>query len=182
MSMLDKPCAFGAPAGQHRKRREPLCLDPVVKVMKGSFYCAKHARFQQMRDGARRSRQTVPSYEQLEVLASAAGMVCSHCRKQMFWTRGQGPISQQITLQHDRSGIMRLICMSCNSRHRDYPGDDFYKFPVDFKRCYRCKTVKPFSDFSVSRRYSFGLSPICRRCLSTINADRRTRAKERNLV
>jgi hypothetical protein len=103
----------------------------------------KRARFYQMRATARQFSKIAPSFDWLES-AVPRGMICPVCDRRMVW-RGKG--SRVITLQHDRSGEMRLMCKQCNTRHAKMPGDSFYSLPKDHKYCPECKTAKTLDSF-----------------------------------
>lgn len=110
-------------------------------------YCDKHARFMQMRRAAKTNGKAVPTDQQLESLAAElVDMKCPCCGAEMNWV-GE-PVATRVTLQHDRDGVtVRLICKSCNSRHRFMPGDSFYQLKPGYKFCPRCEDVKPISEF-----------------------------------
>lgn len=118
-------------------------------------------RFQRMRIQAKRLGKRVPSYEELD-RALPSDMLCPVCAVLMVWRAKIAP-KRVITLQHDQSGEIRLICQSCNSRHAAY-GDSFYNLPPEHKRCCGCKRIKPFGDFPKDRTQGFGLSPFCFEC------------------
>lgn len=124
------------------------------------WLCAKHYRFQQMRVRAKRDGKSVPSYQELEGMA----MRCPGCGVPMHWLISDGQRSGQATLQHDRSGLMRLLCLGCNVRHAAHPGDEFYHVPHEHKRCGACGDVKPFAAFVTDRSRPIGLKSSCREC------------------
>lgn len=126
--------------------------------------CALHYRMSSMRTRAKRDGKLVPSYAELEA-AVPDDMVCAPCRRVMTWLRDQGA-SIQITLQHDRAGGFRFLCLGCNTRHGTHPGDTFYDLPKGSKRCPDCKSIKPISDFSVDRSRPIGRKSYCRGCAS----------------
>jgi hypothetical protein len=102
-------------------------------------------RFRQMRTIAKHRGKSVPSMEELEALLPL-DMNCPICKRAMNWRSAEGR-STVITLQHDRSGAHRLICHACNTRHAKMAGDSFYALPADHKRCPKCESIKPISEF-----------------------------------
>jgi hypothetical protein len=102
-------------------------------------------RFQQMRQTARRYGKAVPSYKELEQMPGI-NMLCPDCGIDMKWTRAECTRSV-VTLQHYRDGTMALVCFSCNSRHRDMPGDLYRDMPKDSKLCAGCQQIKKLDDF-----------------------------------
>lgn len=101
-------------------------------------------RLLQMRWTAKYRGKTIPSITDLENMVPL-DMKCQTCQREMNWFRKDGD-STVITLQHDRSGIHRILCQACNVRHAFRGGDSFYD-TVYLKRCHRCKELKPFSSF-----------------------------------
>lgn len=144
----------------------------------GSVFCSKHWRFNRMRYSARADGKTVPSFEQLEEMSRS--MVC-HCGRVMYWLSTDGPVSQQASLQHDRSGVMRLLCRACNTKHSDCPGDEFYTVPEEHRFCGQCKKLKPCSEFHVSRARPTGLASCCKACTSLRAKDERVSKRRREL-
>lgn len=120
-------------------RRE--CKEPAFKTR----YCVKHYRFHNMKSRACTSRKRSPLMAELELLVPV-DMVCPPCGRKMNWLYEDGR-STVITLQHDRSGEVRMICMACNVRHSRNPGDSFYKLRPDQWRCAVCKKIKDRSEF-----------------------------------
>lgn len=134
--------------------------------------CAKHYRFQTMRTRARRDGKTVPSYNDLDDLIPA-GMTCQCCKRGMNWRQSEGA-STVITLQHDRDGALRLICLGCNTRHSVHEGDSFYVIPADMKFCPDCRMNLPIGSFSIDRSRPIGRKSYCRPCSAKRNANWRT--------
>jgi hypothetical protein len=121
-----------------------------------------------MQCNARAAGKYVPTRAELESLAKtliAKGMKCAPCGTIMQW-KGSRSETHTVSLQHDRSGRIRLICRRCNSRHDDFPGDTFYKTPVGFAHCHRCKTTKPLADFYPERAGS-----CCKPCRKALNKE-----------
>ncbi len=122
-------------------------------------------RFIQMRNAAKRSGKAVPTFRLLERLAAAlVAMKCPACQSPMNWLLKNGAATV-VTLQHDRSGRMRLICKGCNSRHHLHPGDTYYEMPSGHKRCPRCTKTKPIADFGKKRSQ-------CRKCEAEVSLER----------
>jgi hypothetical protein len=117
------------------------------EVVGKTVYCAKHYRFHNMRDGCRMRGVSKPSYEELEALAQRdfADGLCSICRRPLKWrTRN---FRDLVTLQHDRSGKLRLICLVCNQHHKTFPGDSYFDTP-HLRWCRLCNTAQPPENFS----------------------------------
>lgn len=115
------------------------------------WYCQKHHRFIQMRTDAKTHCKKVPSYKLLEqLLGHIENMRCPHCKRRMNWLRKESKFV--ITIQHDRSGRLRLLCMECNLAHSLCPGDTFYDIPLNKKWCSSCETVKSKKRFQKGGR------------------------------
>lgn len=127
--------------------------------------CVVHYRMSSMRSRATRDGKSVPTISEIEALVPSP-FRCEPCGRDMTWLREQGA-SIQVSLQHDRSGEVRLICLGCNTRHGAHPGDSFYRMPKGHKQCRSCKQVLPFSSFVVDRSRPIGLKGNCRTCCST---------------
>ena len=124
--------------------------------------CAMHYRISNMRSRARRDGKAVPTRQEIEALVPAP-FVCVGCERPMSWLRANGA-SQQATLQHDRDGTLRLICLACNTRHAKHPDDSFYSIPKGHKRCPDCSQVLPLNSFAVDRSRPLGRVSYCRPC------------------
>lgn len=121
-----------------------------------------------MRIEAKREGKSVPSTRDIEQLASG-GMFCYACGDEMFWHISMSPCGRKkvASLQHDRSGTVRLLCVGCNSRHQHMPGDSFYSLEPGYKWCRRCKRVLLLSKFSVygsDSRHSGQVYSYCKSC------------------
>src|SRR5688572_27994857 len=123
-----------------------MCGGDAFKLNRTSWLCVRHWRLSRMRHASRSRGKSVPSMSELESLVPD-GMSCPVCDRKMVWLKNESR-SLVISLQHNRNGSYLLICLSCNSRHQHFSGDDFYKIPKDQKWCPGCKSVKPNSDFS----------------------------------
>lgn len=122
------------------------CRAKATRGLGNARYCSPHYRFATMRTKAKADGKAVPTWEQLEALLTKNGMVCKPCGRTMNWHAKDGA-DTVLTLQHDRSGAFRFICLSCNTRHAAQPGDSFYDIPQGSRRCSKCLQVKPESDF-----------------------------------
>jgi len=145
------------------------CRQPSVRLVSGEkYFCAIHYRMYHMRVAARKHKKTCPSSADLTKLVEAVvanGMVCVGCRRTMLWiTEGPGTRSNVISLQHDRDGTIRLICLGCNSRHQHFPGDTFYQAPEGHKWCHGCERLLPLSGFWISRKNTTGVTTLCKTC------------------
>jgi hypothetical protein len=137
--------------------------------------CAMHYRMSSMRTRAARDGKSVPAIEVLERLA-ADSMICAGCGRTMHWLRSDGA-SGQATLQHDRSGAIRLLCLGCNTRHAQHPGDSFYEMRPGTKLCHDCGRALPLMAFATDRSRPLGRKAHCRSCAAARNrAWRRSRA------
>ena len=97
------------------------CEEPS-HIRQGRIHlCAKHYRISSMRTRAARDGKFVPSVKSIED-AIPSPFVCAPCGREMHWLR-LGKASTQVTLQHDRCGDTRLLCLGCNTRHAQHPGD-----------------------------------------------------------
>lgn len=155
------------------------------------WLCKKHYRFSQMRTCAKRHNKYVPTYEELELLTINTlqidkGKVCPECNRVMNWVKKDGS-STVVTLQHDRSGNIKLLCQSCNSRHSKYDGDSFYTRNKSKKLCPKCKDEKELSDFfnvkSSSKRW-LNKGSYCKDCNRKYQKEyaREYRKRQRNAV
>lgn len=156
---------------QHRRDNQ-LCskcgIPGDVQRSAGYWLCQVHFRIQCMRDSAKCKGKTIPTFEQLESMAAdvtARGRHCGCCGVLMAW-RGSKGQRNVVSLQHDRSGAFRFICLDCNFQHRNFPGDTFYDYPIGWKYCPKCDTVKPPDCFYV--RGNGLLKSYCRDCKHVI--------------
>lgn len=142
-------------------------------------YCWLHVRMKRMVMGAKGRGQEVPEEGWLVgelVRVEGEGMKCPHCGEVMEWDGGGGRLARVVTLQHDRSGGMRLLCLGCNARHRSVPGDLFYDIGDGEKYCPGCGEVKGVEEFESrgGKRYS-----RCGPCRAVKNREAAVRFKER---
>lgn len=130
------------------------------------YLCVKHIRFRQMREAARRCGKAVPSWEELEHMATLLdGMKCPHCTRTMNWRASDGH-STVMCLQHYRSGRMGLICHRCNVMHGQLPGDVFCDLKDGQKWCPGCKKILSVESFCRDKSKVNGHRPRCRSCSS----------------
>lgn len=134
------------------------CMEPKFRFK----FCVMHYRFANMQSRAYASRKYAPTMKELKGLVPP-GMICPSCDRLMVWSTGT-VTSNLITLQHDRSGTIRLMCMACNSRHSRFEGDEFYNLPKDSKRCTLCKAVKPIEHFVKVKTGWLGRGVRCLPC------------------
>lgn len=143
------------------------------------WLCVRHYRLGQMIYQAQRRGKYAPTPDELAALvreAEAAGMVCPHCKRQMNWAAKPRGYSTVVSLQHDRSGKLRLLCLGCNSRHQSFPGDTMYDYPPDWQFCPECQKAKPGDQFFRSQRTGRRIS-YCKPCQSKKNAAKWARAR-----
>lgn len=126
--------------------------------------CAVHYRISSMRARAQRDGKKSPTVAQIEALVPSP-FVCVGCARPMNWLHGDGR-STQVTLQHDRSGELRLICLACNTRHAQHPEDSYYTIQAGHKRCPDCEQHLPHAAFAKDRSRPIGLKSYCRACSS----------------
>jgi len=141
------------------------CGDPGFRFRGERWLCSIHNRMDTMRTAARSAGKYVPTEDELTTLfrdLTARGMKCETCGVVMPL---HGDRRATVSLQHDRSGRLRLICMTCNSRHDDLPGDSFYDLPPDSWRCSRCEQVLPLARF-----YKGRAGGCCIDCRKKLNA------------
>ena len=146
------------------------CGSPAVRREGRKTYCARHYRFQQMRNTARQDGKIVPSLDELECLADM-GMTCPNCRCDMHWLASDGPDVTQLTLQHDRGGAVLFLCQRCNSRHTGFPGDEFYGTTADHKYCPRCRRILALDEFGINVAEPRGRQSYCVNCKNQIQRE-----------
>lgn len=132
------------------------CDRPGYRFRANRWQCELHFRADTMRNTALSKGKESPSFNVLSGMlekAQADGLKCL-CGTQMQMTGKRGE-QHTISMQHDRSGAIRLICMLCNQRHNDCPGDTFYDLPKDSWRCSRCNEVKKRTEFYPNMRPAY---------------------------
>jgi hypothetical protein len=165
MMKVGRPRPF--PVGQCTK----CGVAAVYRTNLNTYYCGKHYRFSQMTRFARTEGKTVPTEVELESLLPG-DMSCPVCRRLMNWLAKDGKATQ-ITLQHDRDGTHRLICLGCNSRHAQLPGDLLYQLTPGQKYCHGCKTIKSLGEFhrTNSKSVPVGRNSRCKLCTNAAHRD-----------
>ena len=106
------------------------CILKGTKKLSGypRKFCIKHCRFHRMIDESKKRKKKVPTLWELNsMFRRLKNFECEACCITMRWTRKESQ-TKVITLQHDRNGELRFVCMSCNSKHRFYEGDTYYQF------------------------------------------------------
>lgn len=131
-----------------------------------SMYCEMHCRIRQMRVAARHDKKRCPEHGELEAMAMRLvrlRMRCDLCDRRMNWMKRDG-IGTCVSLQHDRSGEVRLICLACNIKHGQLPGDSYYDIPIGNKWCGGCELILPVEAFYKSTTKANGLCSQCKAC------------------
>jgi hypothetical protein len=155
------------------------CGEVSARFRSGQWLCPRHYRFLSMRESAKRRQVVVPSDAQLQSILDTAGMDCPVCHRTMNWLREEGT-QTVVTLQHDRDGNMRFLCMSCNCRHWAYDGDSFYEVGPDQKRCNHCGQVKPLADFCTNNANRWAnKNNVCRACAAQAHQEYRAKPEYR---
>ncbi len=147
------------------KMRCLKCGDEGKKKRGNAWYCIKHNRYIQIRAHSKSCGNAVPSHEELDSMVAAldSELHCPACGRKMNWNRKDNH-QAVLTIQHDHSGEMRLICMSCNVRHAAYENDSYYDLPPGHKRCPRCNQILPYSDFAPCSGRFMGVQQRCHDC------------------
>jgi len=147
------------------------------------YLCKKHYRFQRMRVMEKYNGKEVPSYKYLESLNYKN---CYKCKVKMNWLAKDGR-KTMITLQHDRDGTIRFLCMSCNGRHANFKDDkSFYQDNPNKKLCHECGKIKSLKFFHKYIGSFKKVAVYCKKCMRKItknwyknNKEKRTkRAKK----
>lgn len=158
-------------------RKCARCPRDATCCRNAAYYCDMHYRTLQMRHDAQSSGKPIPARELVESLADSLvekNLICSVCERKMNWLKKDG-ISTTISLQHDRSGEYRLICLGCNVQHQFYDGDSFYTTPATHKHCRKCGETKPLSEFykkKVNKSCPRGIGSWCKCCEIRISTER----------
>lgn len=163
------PLQYRRPQGEHGTCGK--CDQPATYHRGNRHLCVIHNRFDTMQACARSKWKRVPSDAELAAMVEtlqANGMVCFGCGVVMEWAGKHGQ-ANVVTLQHDRDGTLRLICMLCNNRHDDFPGDTFYQSPPDHYYCPKCERVLPRAMFY--RTAKGGRRSYCKDCKKVINRE-----------
>lgn len=148
---------------RHSTKTCPYCDQPAHRRTGNQFLCKMHLRMRDMRAKAKTNGKTVPTVEQIAAMVRALlanGMRCCGCDCVMNWMRSDGS-GTVVSLQHDRSGAFRLICIVCNLRHHFVRDDLFYEVPTGHRWCRGCDKVLPLEAFA---KLNNRVKPRCRKC------------------
>lgn len=117
---------------------------------------------------ARSTERKAPSIAYLERLIPK-NMQCPVCGTKMNWLQKDGAATV-ITLQHDNSGKIRLICHACNVRHGHVTAGEyvFYHTPNGWKWCPGCKRARPTKMFHNDSVNKSGRRAYCKACSRTM--------------
>lgn len=138
------------------------CKSPAHIRQGRILLCEAHYRLSSMKIRAKRDGKVAPSVKELEALVPSP-FVCGGCKRPMNWLQKHGA-STQATLQHDRNGTLKIVCLACNSKHAAHPGDSFWSVPEGHKRCASCERTLAASDFARDRSRPCGLKASCKQC------------------
>ena len=140
------------------------CGDEVFRKQGRIWLCKKHYRFQQMRVRAKSRGKAVPSYDWLEEQWRSIKGSCPVCHRDVNWLSKEGSATV-LTLQHDRNGDMRLLCLSCNVRHASFEDDSFYETDPNRRICPRCRRSLPWGAFCADNNSRWkNKKSYCRQC------------------
>ena len=155
------------------------CDDEAIRKQGRIWLCKKHYRFQQMRVTAKRQGKSVPEYGELERLWQESGGTCKVCNRKLNWLSSEGTCTV-ITLQHDRQGGTRLLCLSCNTRHASFDGDSFYDANSERRVCPSCRRSLPWDSYTTdnSSRWK-NKNTYCKECRNTKHAEWVKRNREK---
>jgi hypothetical protein len=126
-----------------------VCGQTAIKRHNRSNLCEKHHRFLGMQRVAKMDKKYVPSLYELENHVPK-DMICKDCGTTMHWIDNDNRHAGAV-LQHYRDGTLGIVCLSCNTKHGHMAGDSYRDLPKDHKLCSACKTIKPFSMFSLRK-------------------------------
>lgn len=142
-----------------------ICGFDAIKLHGRANLCEKHKRFIQMQKTAKQDKKYSPSIYEIEALVPR-DMKCQDCGTTMHWIDNKNRSSGAV-LQHYRDGTLGIVCMSCNTKHGQMPGDSYRDVPAGHKLCVCCKTIKPLSLFSKRRdgKVPYPLSK-CKQCMA----------------
>jgi hypothetical protein len=116
-----------------------------------------------MRANAKRHGKNVPSRVLLSEIVETSQMKCPSCGVKMNWRIKDGT-KTIATLQHDRSGEIKLLCLSCNTRHAQFENDSFYSNPENHHPCRCCKQVLLKTEFNKDKSRPLGIKSYCKKC------------------
>jgi hypothetical protein len=154
------------------------CSEIAATKQGHQWLCERHYRFGQMRSTAARHGKSVPSHSELESLVPP-GMLCPVCKRKMNWMAKQGHATV-VTLQHDRSGARRMLCLSCNVRHASFSEDSFYVANHVMRVCPRCKRQLPRALFGKDNKSRWlNTNTYCQECRSEMHQEWVNRNREK---
>lgn len=154
------------------------CDEKAYKRSGNIHLCAMHWRISTTRARAKYRGQEVPTREWFEsAIKSLRNMECIVCARRMNFLSKDGH-STVMSLQHDRSGKMRLLCQGCNTRHAFYPMDDYYAKNGKEKWCAACAQYLPLDRFYVDRTRSGAPRSRCKPCQNKDRQKERIKARE----
>ena len=157
----------------------PACAwcDRSAHIRQGRILlCEVHYRLSSMRSTAKRAGKEAPTVKEMESLIPSP-LVCGGCHRPMNWLQSQGA-STQATFQHDRDGTLKIVCLSCNTKHACHPGDSFWSVPEGHKRCASCDRVLGAAAFSRDRSRPCGLKSSCKECSHSQHTQWRTENRD----
>ena len=140
-----------------------------------TIYCDKCYRFNCMLKIAKQYNKYVPSLTEIEVLfGKLHNMQCPICNKQMSWHSKYGKMSNVISLQHNYSGNILLICQGCNSGHgNSMLKDEYFNLNNNERFCPDCRKILNKNSFYKSSRNEYaGICKVCDNIRRSINRSR----------
>lgn len=139
------------------------CTEEAFVKQGHQWLCPRHYRFGQMRSTAKRRGKKVPEHTEIAAMVEACKMICPLCGRSMNWLAKSGH-STVVTLQHDQSGELKLLCLACNVRHRTFAEDSIYTRDRSKHPCRDCGKELAKSDFWTDRSRPLGIKPYCKNC------------------
>lgn len=133
--------------------------------------CQMHYRMRDMRSKAKQNGKAIPSRELISQMVQSVindGLRCPHCKVKMNWLARDGRM-RVLSLQHDRSGGFRILCLLCNMRHAAVRDDLFYEVKPGYRWCGKCDQILEMVKFQKSERPR-GCKTYCKRCSNSISA------------
>ena len=142
---------------------KPCCTNDGFRLGRSGLKCELHHRISRMRRGCTQRNLHAPSEQELESLFNTLDkMRCPVCGDKMqLMPEGRKGL---VTIQHDRDGNVRLLCLACNVRHSDYPADTFYEKHQSEKWCNHCRQFRPLSRFNCDIHHKNGKRSWCKDC------------------
>lgn len=127
-------------------------------------------RFRCMQRRAEKSGKYVPTTAELGALFDQIeDMKCPSCLQTMTLFGPSKSRGNRISLQHDHSGRIRLVCLSCNVGHgQSGAGDAYFDIPSGKKYCPNCRKIKDRTDFQKSQQHGHRVyCVVCQTLLSS---------------